>query len=483
MDENMINAQVASVVKQALLAGLGSAQKADGTGTAIGWYQAGGLFGTCEGSPVLVNALVAPRGIEGALTWIGTAEEKKFVDSLVGTVTSGSNQSTACGDCKTIETNGATLFYPLGRFCAQTPEEQFDRLGLREQENVPIKTLFGNITDPAGGILVPQGGVITDRFYIDIRMVGYLARSLLGDMIWQGDTANNSGPYMEFNGLETIVNTGKVDVLKGITAPQLNSFLLPNAGNAWTSDGTYGVRARFARVVMQLEQRASGAGLDWTTAEMVIVMSPNQWETIARVYACDGIDLCSPALTGSNGNIRVTTSATEQRNRYEEILRRHALPILGNWYPVIVDNMLPETDNGDGTWSSDVYFLTLRIQGQEVLWGEYQDFNRTFGRAAGELASMFGAQNSDIAITDGGRYALLKSQVRGCFDVQMILKPRLVSSATFLQARITDAVASPVGAVGLPNPDDNVGGRTAANLEYLYQDTGTGVPDWFNPNV
>lgn len=474
MDEQM----VLKALGRLLAGSVAEGQKADGNPSTIGWYQAGGLFGTTEGSSMLVNALVGPRGLEGALTWIGTMEEKKFVDSIVGTVTSGSNQTTACGDCKTIDTKGATLFYPLGRFCAQTPQEQFDNLGLKEQENVPIKTLFGNITDPTGQVLVNQGSTITDRFYMDVRMVGYLARTLLGDMIWQGDTANNSGPYREFFGLETIVNTGKVDVLKGIAAPLLNSQLMDNAGNAWTSDGTYGVRARFARMVMQLQARAEGAGLDWTTAEMVIVMSPNQWETVARVYACDGVDLCTP----SSSQISINTSATEQRNRYEEILRRRALPILGVWYPVIIDSMLPETNNGDGTWTSDIYFLTLRINGQEVLWGEYQDFNRTFGRAAGELAAMFGAQNSDISITDGGRYAMLKSQVRGCFDLQLILKPRLVSIATFLLGRITNTVASPVGGTSLPNQDLNVGGRSQANYESLYDSPSDGVPSWFNPN-
>ena len=79
------------------------------------------------------------------------------------------------------------------------------------------------------------------------------------------------------------------------------------AYNTMTSDGTYAVRTWFGRMVGEFERRAEGAGMSWDTATMYIVMSPNQWECIAKVYACAGIDLCS--VSGSENE--VTASANE----------------------------------------------------------------------------------------------------------------------------------------------------------------------------
>lgn len=473
MNEEQFKQMLASVL------GIGGATKAAGTPSVIDWYQAGGLFGTTEGEQMLVNALVGPMGIESYLPWRGTRVEKKFTDALTGTSESGSNQSTVCGDCKTIDLSACTQFYPLGRFCAQTPEEQADNLGLMEQEASFVRNIFGDITGPGGEVLIPRNTMIEDRFYIDIRMVGYLLRKLNGTMIWNGDPVNNNKAYKEFKGLEMIVNTGKFDALTELSCPALDSFIMNIAGNNWTADGAYAVRNWFARQVQQFMKRASGAGLDWATANMVIVMTENMWDTIARLYACAGLDLCSSGV--SDANISINQSADAQLDRYHTMLNTKKLSILGREYQVVVDTLMTETDNGDGTFTSDIYFLTLGINGEDVLYGEYQDFSQTFAAAKAELARLFGSGNSDVGWTDGGRYMVLSSQVRGCFDVQAILKPRLVARAPFLSGRITNAVAVPLSE-GFPDSDTFTGGRTAAPLEFLY-DTNQPVDGFFfNPN-
>jgi hypothetical protein len=252
-------------------------------------------------------------------------------------------------------------------------------------------------------------------------------------------------------------------------------------GNAWTADGTYSIREWFARQVQQFSYRAEGAGLDWDTAQMFITMTQNMWETVARVYSCAGVDLC--ANNSSDANVSVNMSADESQRRYEQLLNSKSLPILGRMYPVVIDNMMDETDNGDGTYTSDIYFITTVINGENVMYGEYQDFSQTFGSAAAELTRIFGSGNSDIAWTDGGRYALLKSQLRGCFDLQLILKPRIVARAPFLAGRIQNALASPLSE-GFPDSDTYDEGRSAAPLEWLYDSSiGNGDGGFWNPNA
>jgi hypothetical protein len=66
-------------------------------------YVNGGLFGRCDGNPVLVNALVGPIGFEAVLDWVGSDTEREFFDAWTGIPDTGNEQSTVCGDCPTVD--------------------------------------------------------------------------------------------------------------------------------------------------------------------------------------------------------------------------------------------------------------------------------------------------------------------------------------------------------------------------------------------
>lgn len=476
---NITQEQVLAALASSVMGNLGSGQKADGAGLAGPLYGAGGLFGNTEANGVLVNALVAPRGVESILTWVGTSEENKFTETLSGVLLTGSNQSTACGDCRVVGEKACTQFYPIGRFCAQTPEFQFDNIGMRAHSGVPIRALFGNITDAVGNTIVAQGQPITDKFFLDSQLVGYALRFLLGDMIYNGDLANNAGAYKEFKGLDIIVNDGKIDALTDLRCAAADSFLMDLNSATWTADGTTAVRAWFARMIQEFQYRAEGAGFDWDSAQLHIVMSPNMWDQVSRVFSCAGVDLC-----GTPAAFTMNTSQDLAMSRYEEYITRRALPILGKWYPVVIDNMIDETDDGTG-WVSDIYFLTTQIAGRDVLWGEYQDFNATYGDAAAEIRSLFGSD--DIATTDGGRFAMIRDNSRGCFDIQGLLKPRLVGIAPWLSGRIQNARAVLTndqnfpGASGTGDATALDCGRTTTPLTYLYDNNTFDGGGFFQP--
>lgn len=429
-------------------------------------YSEGGLFGRCDGNSTLINALVGPIGFEKVLTWIGTDTEKEFVSAWTDIVINAGEQSTVCGSCATAAMRACDQFYCFGRFCRQTQELQFDRIGTRANAGVPIRNLFGAISGPMGETLVPQGAAITDDFYVQTSLVGYAIRLKLAQMLWNGNPTNNAGAYAEFNGFQNLVNTGKYDAYTQIACNALDSFLLNFANNAPTADGTYAIRSWFHRMVNQFRVRANGAGMDWDTAQMYIVMTPNLWDCIAKVYACAGVDLCT--VSGQN---RVNVDANQAQNRYEQYLSSMQLPIDGKMYPVVLDNLIPETAGQANGICSDIYFITTEISGRTITYGQYQDFNKTFGRVNDELRAMFGG--SPIAITDNGRYAVIMDNVRGCFDVQAVVKPRLVAEMPQLMGRIRNVCCS---VLGQPFPDATAsgrvyplgGGRTLGQVSTLY---------------
>lgn len=431
-------------------------------------YEQGGLFGMCNGPATLINAMVGPIGIESVLTWIGTDTENEFVDALTDIIESGSEQSTACGNCISVSLRACAQLYCFGRFCRQTEELQFDRLGVRANANVPVKLLFGNLTDASGNVLLANGSTITDAFLLQSRAAAYSLRLKNSTMIWTGNPSNDVGRvYREYTGLQMLVNTGKYDAYSQILCDGLDSFLLNYANNAVQSDGAFAITNWFRRMVLEFQRRAEGAGLDWNTAEMFIVMTPNQWDCVARAYACDGIDLC----TVSGSAARLTQSADQARARYEDYLSRMALPIYGRWYPVVLDSQIPETTGQANGICSDIYFLTKSINGEEVLFGQYQDFNMTYGKTRNELVSMFGSD--DIAITDNGRFALIRDNTRGCFDVQILTKPRIIARMPWLLGRIRNVCCSVIGeplpgVTGSGSIYEKDGGRTVGPIPTLY---------------
>jgi hypothetical protein len=58
----------------------------------------------------------------------------------------------------------------------------------------------------------------------------------------------------------------------------------------------------------------------------------------------------------------------------------------------------------------------------------------TYGSVQREMISVFGSD--DIGITDNGRFAIVRDNSRGCFDVQILTKPRLVATMPWLSGRI-----------------------------------------------
>jgi len=450
-------------------------QKATGTPTLANYlYENGGLFGRCDGTSTLINALVGPIGYEKVLTWVGTDTEREFVDAWSDIDITSGEQSTVCGNCQTASMRACAQFYCFGRFCRQSQELQFDRIGLRANAGVPIRNLFGSITGPDGSVLVPQGAPLSDDFYVQTALVGYALRLRNAQLLWSGNPTNNAGAYSEFSGFQLLVNTGKFDAYTQLACNALDSFLLNFANNAPAADGTYAIRQWFHRIMNQFRIRADRAGLDWDTAAMDIVMTPNLWDCIARVYACAGVDLCT--LTNAQNN--TVQNADQAQSRYEQYLSTMQLPIDGKLYPVVLDSQIPETTGQANGICSDIYFITREISGRTITYGNYQDFNKTYGRTRNEMVSMFGSD--DIAITDNGRFSLVRSNERGCFDIQAYTKPRIVMEMPQLSGRIRNVCCN---VLGQPFPDPTGsgrvyelgGGRTTTPVPTLYGTSGQGT--------
>ena len=463
------------------LAGLlaGQVQKASGTAISTYAYSEGGLFGSCKQDPVLINALVGPMGYEAKLQFVGTRTENPIVQSLTSIASSGYSQSTTCYDCGTPTIKRCAQTACFGRICQQTQEVLFDELGLMANNNVNQLALYGNITDPAGNVLIGQGSAVTDMFTLNVLAAAYNLRREIGEMLFAGNPASNAGGYEEFSGFDLLINTGKSDALTGIACDALDSIVNSYGSQVIGATGSASIVAEVSALVRSIRYRINAAGFSTNGAVIDLVMSPTLWDCLADAWACEyGIN-CATGATATNNALAVA-------NLRDRFVSELSLPIDGLRYPVTLDNGIAVTNTLVGNETakcSTIYAITRILPGAPpvpdspgngvITYGEYQDFSATAGNVMAWFNSQFGAV--PISITDGGRFAVAPTTSGGwCFDARILTKPRVRMLMPWTSGRLTNVCCIPLGTY----PDVTgsggiyeVGGGVSSTIpNYLYGD-------------
>lgn len=408
----------------------GGAYRASGSPDSIPMYGEGGLFAVSGMHPQVVSAIVNPIGVERILQWVGNTEMNPIYDALVDIQSSTTAQSSGCADCGKPSFKEAPLTSRFGRYCQQTQEQQFDQIGRRMNRGVPQVAMFGNITDPAGNVLIGQGQQITDNFVLNLIGVAYNLRRIIGEEIWSGD-GTATGGLVHMNGLDLLVNTGQREAFNNTLVPALDSQLIDYGSNIVGATGSPSIRAYIRAVILSIRYRISAMGYNPDSAVMQVTMPPRHWEAVAHAIACE---------YGATCNVGPTTEqdAREVERYRERIMAESVIPIDGRNYPVVLDNQMTTTTGyyGDQTkFCSDIFVLTTSVAGKTILWGEYQDFNESGGRALAMLREMFGSV--PLKITDGGRFVHAPTFEGGfCFDVRTLTCPRIVLTMPQLQGRV-----------------------------------------------
>lgn len=403
-------------------------------------YGLGGLFGVCDADPTVINAMVGPIGVERALTWRGSDVQSPLYDSLVWMGSSGFDQTGLCADCGKPSFKECTQSACFGRICQMTNEHAVDQIGLRGRTTTPRISLFGNITDPSGNVLVAQGQEISDMFTLELAGAAYNLRYRVGWMMWNGNPVANAGGAWQFPGFPLLYNTGKFDVRTNVTCSALDSTLIPFNGIVGVA-GQPSIYAALMSLVLSVNQRITGMDKNPSDSNQFFIMSPRHWEVVSRAIACEYGLVCGQSAGAE------WQDARERAEFWNELVANAYIPIFGRKYPVVVDNVMPYTTQyyGDETaFCQDIYFVTESLEGMTILYGEYQDFNMTAGDTLAWFRSMFGS--SPVSVTDNGRYVWAPTTFGGfCFDARLLVKPRVIALMTQLGGRVTDVCVLPLG--------------------------------------
>lgn len=438
-----------------LAATLGLTTKASGVTPAVipphGPYS---LFNTPGVDPGIVSAIVQPLfGLEGFLESRGHVRMSQDLNTLYGimtgqTATTGDEPTDPCDEDAKIAGNLKMCYqtWVFGEFTRKTPVIRVDDAGalINRSEPLDLRLLNNPFSDLPQVLPANMSGeaLFRDRqTKAVIEAMNSMRRDYCG-LVYAGspvNTASNTGGYLEYNGLDRIINTGYTNVITQVACPAADSYVASFSGAIVQNSAATVVRTMVETYRMR---KYLAAQTGFTPVEFAWVMRLQAFLAITDVWPCAYATYrCTTAAPGGT-SVVIDISATEQNDMRKEMRDGAYILIDGDRVPVILDDCLSEQNVGAGNFESDLYLLPIRspvmtTTGGQVTYMEYFNYRGPYGMQ--ETINVMGTDGNPFRVSPDGRYAMA-NLANTAFCIQKLLRTRkrLIVRAPFLAARLTD---------------------------------------------
>lgn len=402
-----------------------------GTSAGTPLHGPGGLLGTLGLNKQITNAMIMPRGIAGRMPVMKSLNTNELYPVLTGQLASSGNEPTAaCAEWPMVGSfKVCTQTFPFGQQGRMSQVLNIKYAGQtinrgEFRDNVLLGQPGGDVPTP--GPVNWQRIFQSEYEYKLAELFNGYARDYARN-VYTGNAVTTAGSqgYIQYNGLDQQIKTGKRDARTGAACAVVDSLVLDfNGASINTSGGT--IYALLANAVNNMERLSEQLGLE---VKWVLTMRYGAWLTLTNVWPC------IYATTGCFSSDIVRTSSLEEQVEFRDRLRKtRMLPIEGKEYEVIVDDTIAETVAAGGvvgTYQSDIYMLPLTVNGQPSLFWEYFDMNYEAVKAAAALAP-----GGYFDVLDNGRFLFSRlSPTHTCVQVEVVERPRVILLTPFLAAR------------------------------------------------
>lgn len=402
-----------------------------GTSAGAALHGPGSLLGYPGLNKQIVNAMIMPKGIAGRIPVMRSVNTNELYPILTGQLAStGVRPTAACSDWPIVGAfKTCTQTFPFGQ---QGLESQVLNIKYAGQtinrgefrDNVLLGRPGGDV--PAPGPINWQRVFQNEYEYKLGELFNGYARDYAPN-VYTGNAVTTAGSqgYIEYNGLNQQVKTGKRDARTGQLCAAVDSLVIDFNGASINTSGAT-IYALLANAVNNMERLAEQLGLD---VKWALTIRFGAWQVLTSIWPC------VYATTGCPGGTIVRTDSLNEQVELRDRLRRtRVLPIEGKEYEVIVDDTLVETIAAGGvvgTYQSDMFMLPLTVNGQPSLFWEYFPFDAEATAAAARMAP-----GGYFEAVDGGRFLLSRlSPTHTCVQVEVTERPRLILLTPFLAAR------------------------------------------------
>jgi len=417
--------------------------------------------------PEVISAMLYWVGLGDILELRGVRTAEVLLPFITGVdPLSSTERATSCGDCISGETEACVQAFPLGLVCRETKEMEPGRIIERlNRGDIDLRLL----NDVLGG---SEGSPWQDRSIAtmnlnDIMQIATawallferppLFMQALAPMVWTGNPNNNiDRGYMEFRGLNLLINTGHVHVLENVTCPALDSDV---------KDFNYGDMARdtvggyiwyqhmemMHSYVLHNARRQRLMPADW-----VVVMRPEQWQIASGLIPLQSVQaaIMNSAIQGTEWEITMDGSTLlKERDAMRENM---LMPLNGRLHRVVEDDGITELNNATdgnleaGEFAADNYLVPIRYLGNRpATWIEYKDFRFLTPEieATDDLIGGFYRSSPD------GRFNYNWVKNGKCFKIQAEIEPRIILRTPQLAGRLQRVKYVPMQHLRSPDPD------------------------------
>lgn len=432
-----------------------------GTPQATGYMHGrGGLFSYPGTDPaVFVSAIGTLPGVLNAIPSRGSEYTDPTFTVFSGQYgDNGSEKNAVCDPAPTPGLLKAGLLWaPFGRYARATPEMELGRMGQRVNRADPLDlTMVGSPTGsspwPAEASEETVANMLVNEMQAALYRRNVSMHRLLTRQLWRGNPANNHGEaYMEFPGLELLVNTGNRDAVTGTLLPSVDPNILDFGHKRVDSNGDQIIRslAYITRYVRSIASRSQVDPVRW-----VLAMREELFYELTSVWACNYMTSGCVFPAGQAGTLFVNSNdSIAMRDR---LRRDRVLLIDGLEYEVVFDDGITERDGNSsggnfprGCFESDIFLLPMSVLGgTSVLFMEYFNFdNASIQQAAALLGGL-------ARIRASGAFLEYVTQVRQCFQSEIEIKPRVILRTPWLAGRLKNVVYCPLEHNREPFPND-----------------------------
>lgn len=434
-----------------------------------------GIFADPYARPQRWSALARPpRGIYELATLRRSEFVKERLDLMSGvTAAAGTNASNWCGNPPTVgQGKVAAQDYEWGEYYIKTNLNALPLLGQVRRGEVPGMVL--NAPPESRNPLIPslmyslentRSQLAYELFLIGVHLERTLdSVGITGDDT-QASAATEVGWIREFKGLDSQIKTGYTDARTGVAVPAADSAVISFNGNISGTigggDGRNLVQAG-SDLVWGLMDRARTFGMDETL--FAFVMRKEAFRAVVENWACN---YATYRCQSSNAGQPVVNDARDMNQLRLEMMQGQYLLVDGNRIPVVFSEGIPQTSQGNGLFTSDIYVVPVSWAGIPLLVLEYFDMNNQY------LQEYAGFVNPDSHRTLNDGLFLVGSRDSGfCEEFLFGARMRLILETPFLAGRLDDIQYSFRAPIRTADPSNTFtyanGGRTFINADTEY---------------
>lgn len=426
--------------------------KASGTNPANPPAGPYGLFTTPGLMPDIPSTYIAPEGFENFLEMNGHVRINRDASPIYGimtgmTASSGTEPTEPCDENVRVAGNMKMCqqSLPFGELTMKSQVMRLDNAGKLNNRGQSLDLRL--INNPYDSTTAGQLGNVQpqDIFRSTVaKTLTELTTAFKHDyanLIWNGNPANttgSSGGYIEWWGLNSIVNTGYQDAITSARCEAADS-LVHDFGDAIVQNNAATAVRWFIEVyrdrsLLAQQIRMSGVQFAWVMRRQLFLALTEVWPCAYNTFRCYN---ASPNAASTV----VSIDGNQQAMMREQMRMGNYLLIDGVAVPVIIDNTMDEIDHKNGNFTSNAYLIPLRANsfsetGGQLTYIEYFDYRNELGMV-GELERLGLNMSGIFKVSPDGRFvAMIPSPTAFCVQVMMRTSKRLIMRTPFLAARI-----------------------------------------------